>query len=106
MNVDHLLKQSCTLAAPEAADRTGKSAYPAGTATKCRFQKTSRIIQVNNTEKAPIDGVVWVSRNTAVDTSYKLTFAGIDYRVMMVSPMVDGKGATRHLEVLVQRWSL
>lgn len=105
MNVDHLLKQTCTVYTAGAQDRFGKNAHGAGVDYACRFQQTSRIIQKPNGEKAPIDGIVWLSASAQVVRNDKMTFAGQDYRIMKVSPMVDGAGVTRHYELMVQDWS-
>jgi hypothetical protein len=105
MNVDHLLRQTCTIYTAGAQDRFGKNTHAAGADFACRFQQTNRIIQKPNGEKAPIDGIVWLVASAAAAINDKLTFAGQDYRIMKISPMVDGSGTTRHLELMVQDWS-
>lgn len=105
MNVDHLLRQTCTIYAAGAQDRYGKNEHAAGVDYACRFQQTSRIIQRAKGEKAPIDGIVWLSATALASINDKLTFGSQDYRIMKISPQVDGMGTTRHLELLVQDWS-
>lgn len=105
MNVDHLLRQSCDIYTAGAQDRFGKNAYGSAITYPCRFQSTSRIIQLPNGEKTPIDGVVWLSSIDSVAINDKMVFAGSDFRIMMISPMIDGMGVTRHYELLVQKWS-
>lgn len=106
MNVDHLLKQSCTVSTAGAQDKFGKVAEGAATTYPCRFQKTTRVIATPEREKTPIDGVVWLSASAVVGVGDKLIFGSQSYRVMLVQPMIDGKGATRHNEVMVQDWIL
>lgn len=105
MNVDHLLKQSCTVSTLGAQDKFVKTAYGSAMTYACRFQSTSRTIVTAVSEKTPIDGVVWLSATAVAGLNDKLTFAGNDYRIMMISPIVDGAGATRHLELMVQKWN-
>lgn len=105
MNVDHLLRQTCTIFVAGAQNRFGKNEYDTGTDYACRFQKTNRIIQKPNGEKGPVDGVVWLAAADGVHINDKLTFGGQDYRVLMISPMVDGMGTTRHYELMVSDWS-
>lgn len=105
MNVDHLLKQTCTIYTAGAQDRFGKNAHGSGVAAGCRFQKTSRIIQKPNGEKAPIDGIIWLARTTIIAINDKITFGSQDYRVMTISPIVDGRGVTRHFELMLSNWS-
>lgn len=105
MNVDHLLKQSCTIATAGAQDRFGKNAHDAAVTYACRFQKTNRIMQMPNGEKAPIDGMVWLASADNVAINDKLTFGTDTYRIMMISPIVDGAGVTRHYELACSDWS-
>jgi hypothetical protein len=105
MNVDHLLKQTCTISTAGAQDRFGKNAHSAPVTYACRFQKTNRIMQLPNGEQAPVDGLVWLAKADTVVIDDKLTFGGIDYRVMEISPMIDRTGATRHFELMVRKWS-
>lgn len=105
MNVDHLLKQVCTIYTAGAQDRFGKNAHSDGVDYACRFQQTSRIIRKPNGEKAPIDGIVWLVADAIAAINDKMNFAGEDYRIMMISPIVDGNGTTRHLELMVAKWS-
>lgn len=105
MNVNHLLKQTCTVSTAGAQDRFGKSTYGSPTTYACRFQKTKRTITTPQQEREPIDGLVWLKADATAAVHDKLIFGGADFRIMRVEPMVDGKGITRHLELLVQDWS-
>lgn len=105
MNVDHLLKQTCTIATAGEQDRFGKNAHGTGTDYACRFQSTSRIMQQPNGEKTPIVGIVWLAAADGVSINDKLTFGSQDFRIMMISPIVDGSGTTRHFELSVTKWS-
>lgn len=106
MNVDHLLQQTCTISVAGAQDRFGKKGFSDGVDYACRFQQTSRIMRKPNGEKAPIVGIIWLASTALVNIDDKLEFLGDPYRVMMISPMIDGTGATRHLELMVSNWSL
>lgn len=105
MNVDHLLKQTCTISTAGAQDRFGKNAHSAPVSYACRFQKTNRIMQMPNGEKTPVDGIVWLASADAVLINDKLTFGTESFRIMMISPIVDGVGVTRHYELAVTKWS-
>ncbi len=106
MNLDHLLKQTCTISAQGAQDGHGKRSYGTGVEVACRFQKTSTTLTTSTDDRTPIDGLVWVAAGTTVNRDDKLVFAGDTYRVMRAEPMVDGAGVTRHTEIMVQEWSL
>lgn len=106
MNVDHLLKQSCSIATAGAQDKFGKKTMGAATTYACRFQKTTRVIAGVQREKEPIDGIVWLAKTAVVAIGDKLTFGTDTYRVMRIEPMIDRIGATRHLEVMVQDWNV
>lgn len=105
MNVDHLLRQTCTIFVAGDQNRFGKNAYDGGTDFACRFQQTNRIIQKANGEKAPVDGVVWMASADNVHINDKLVFSDAVYRVLKISPIVDGRGITRHYELMVNDWS-
>lgn len=105
MNVDHLLKQSCTVSTAGVVDKFNKLTYAAPTTYKCRFQKTTRVIATPQNEKTPIDGLVWLVRSAVVAINDKLIFGGVNYKVMRIEPIVDRNGTTRHLELMVQIWN-
>jgi len=106
MNLDHLLKQLCTISTAGAQDKFGKKTQGTAVEYDCRFQKTSRVIATTQREREPINGVVWLSATAVVARDDKLTFDSVDYRVMTIEPMIDRNGATRHIELMVQEWNL
>lgn len=105
MNVDHLLQQTCTIYTAGSQDRFGKNSYGTGADVACRFQSTNRIMQMPNGEKAPVDGLLWLSAADGIVIGDKIDFNNTSYRVMMISPIVDGSGATRHYELSMSKWS-
>lgn len=105
MNVDHLLKQNCTISVAGRLNKFGKVAEGTGVATKCRFQKSHLVVASVQKEKNSIDGIVWVTKDTVIDVDDKIVFEGANYRVFKVEPIVDRNGTTRHLEVMVQNWN-
>ncbi len=106
MNVDHLLKQTCTLSTAGVQDKFGKKSEGAGVAVACRFQKTSRVISTVQKDLEAIDGLIWLSAGTSVSNGDKIVFETKSYKVMKVEPIVDRNGTTRHLEVMVQEWNV
>lgn len=106
MSIDHLLKQSCTISAKGGQNKVGQTSFGAAVTYSCRFQKTNRTIVTSQSEKEPIDGIVFLPSSASFNLEDKLVFAGTSYRVMRIEPMVDGAGATRHFEAMVQRWNV
>lgn len=106
MNLDHLLKQECTISTAGAQDKFGKKTQGEGVSYACRFQKVNKVIATVQREKEPINGLVWLTSTAVVSVGDKLIFGEQDYRVMTVEPMIDGAGATRHIEVMVQEWNV
>lgn len=104
MAIGALLNQTCTIAVRSHADRHTKSVVGAGTSVRCRFQQTQKTMVNAQKETEPIDGMVFVPSTTTVEIGDKLTFGSKDYRIMTCEPMVDGLGATRHIELKVQLW--
>ena len=43
--------------------------------------------------------------DTSVEAEDKVTFNGVDYRVISKNVVVDGSGATRHLELQLGEWT-
>lgn len=105
MNVDHLLGQTCTVFPDGIQDRFAKPIYSTGVDYACRFQSTSRIIQLPNGEKTPIDGILTLAASAIVSINNKITFNGINYRVMAISPAIDGSGVTRHFRLMISKWN-
>lgn len=101
-----LLNQNCTISAKGVIDTFGKFTFGTPVAVSCRFQSTTRTIASQQNEIEPIDGIVFVGPSTVVGSGDKLTFNGVDYRVMKLQPMIDGRGNTRHYELLVQEWNV
>lgn len=100
-----LLNQSCSVSTVGAVDKFGKHTYAAAATYACRFQRTTRVIATKQNEVEPIDGIVFLDSDAVVAIDDKLTFNSIDYRVMRIEPMIDGRGNTRHYELLVQKWN-
>lgn len=105
MNVDHLLKQSCSINNIAYKDKFGGTSLQGAVDTLCRFQQTTKVISTPQRERDPIDGLVWLPAGTVVGIGDKLTFDSKGYRVMRIEPIVDGRGVTRHLELMVQNWN-
>lgn len=102
MSFNSLLNQTGTIANKGAIDRHGKLAYGTATSVRMRFEKIKKFITTATKDDEPIDGKVFVGPAVSVDTGDKLVFDGIDYKVMLVSPIILGNGQTHHKELLVQ----
>ena len=101
-----LLNQSATISTKGNPDRYGKNAFGSATAVSVRFEKKkSSIVKADKTVE-PIDGVVFVGPSVVVGTGDKLTYGGIDYRVMDVADIVLGNGQVHHKELKVQEFNL
>lgn len=104
MGINALLNQTITIAAHSTRDYQGKSSFSAPVTARCRFEQVKKTIVNAQKETEPIDGIVFVPGDTSVSTGDKVTFNAQTYRVMVCSPIVDGRGTTRHIELKVQLW--
>lgn len=105
MALSSLLNQTVTIYLAGNRDKQGRPAYSAGTSARARFERRKTTISTPENEKEPIDGVVFLAPGTTVAVGSKLVYDGANYRVITKSDEVDGRGVTRHLELMVQEWN-
>lgn len=85
--------------------RQGKPGFSDAVSTKARFERTNKTIVTAERDREPIHGDVFVAAEESVLIGARITYEGVQYRVMGIEDVVDMRGRRNHLELLVQLWS-
>lgn len=104
MSFNALINQDAQLSAASGRDRYGKASQGSPVNIKCRFEQVNKTILNPQGETEPIDGIVFVLPTVTVSVGDKFTYQSLNYRVLVVAPIILGKGAVHHKELKVQRW--
>ena len=106
MSYGSLLQQSITYQNPGSTrDKQGRVSLGSSSSTKVRFQRTHKVIKSENRDREPIHAVVFAPADEVIQLGAKITYDSTDYRVMTRDDIVDGTGAVRHREYMLQEWS-
>lgn len=105
MSLASLLNQTVIISQGGGPNKYGKHTFAAGVSYAARFERTTKVIRSAQKEDEPIDGIVFIGPSATFDIGDKLVFDSVDYRIMTKSEIVDGAGAIRHRELMVQRWN-
>ena len=103
MSYTGLLAQTVTIKGRSGHDSYGRENVGAGVNYSARFQQVSKDILLPNGEMLHIDGIVFLISTATVSTDDRLTFGGIDYKVVS-KEIVIGQSSTHHIELKVQKW--
>lgn len=106
MAINHLLKQTVIVSNPTGPDVHNKQGLGTPVTYNARFEQTYKILAAATLEQIPINGIVFLAADAVIQLGAKVTYAGVDYRAMVVSPIVNGRGKVQHIEVMVQNWSM
>lgn len=106
MSLRSLLRQTVAIANPSGATgQHGDRAFSAPVSYPARFQQTTKTMINLKGEREPIDGIVFVGPDAAVQIGAKLTYSSAVYRVMKREVVIGRRGETHHYELQVQTWS-
>lgn len=100
------LNQTITIYPSGVQDKFGKVTYGTGVDYACRFQKVTKNIVTAQNELTPVTGMVFLSADATVAIGSKATFGDVDYKILSVEPLIDGRGRTRHYEAYLTDWNL
>lgn len=106
MSLASLLNQTITISTAGGRDKFGNTVNGSAVSYSARFEKKTKTIVTEQSDRTPIHGSVFVGPGTVVAKGDKVNFESQDYKVMEIAPMVDGRGNVRHTELLVQRWTM
>lgn len=105
MSLASMLNQSIVIKASTGApDAFGRPGFGAGVTTNCRFEKMNKIKLLPNGNSITIDARIFVPAGASVAVDDHVEFGTDIYKVITVSVLVDGRGATRHKELELQSW--
>lgn len=105
MSFASLLNQDITVYSKTARDRYGKETFGSGTSVKARFQhvRKSKVLATN--EVLTIDAIVFLEGDVSIEMNDKISYGGINYKVVGRNSSVDGQGNVHHYELELQKWS-
>jgi len=104
MSVQRFLNQTGTLKTRTGYDQYGKEAQTAGTSVICRFQNTAKTRILPDGSVEPIDAYAFLDPSISVNPGDHFIFASVDYRILTVNQVVDGRGIAHHSEINLSKW--
>lgn len=104
MAIQNFLNQSGSLKNRTGYDQYGKEIQSAGASVACRFQETNKTIVKQDGSVEPIDAYAFVDSSVSINSGDHFVFNSIDYRILTVNQVVDGKGLAHHSEVNLVKW--
>lgn len=104
MSIQRLFNQTGTLKTRSGYDQYGKEVQNAGTTVNCRFQEVVKTRIHPDGSVEDIDAKAFVPPATNVNAGDHFIFNSIDYRVLYVNSVVDGRGTLHHYELRLTKW--
>lgn len=104
MAITSLLNQTITIYPKTGVNKYGRETNDAGTTKRARVQFTSKAKLMPNGETQLIDAIVYIDGSVSVSVDDKVTFSGVNYRVVGRRAAVLGSGATHHYKLELQKW--
>lgn len=109
MSLTGLLNQTITIYPITGYSDDGRESVSAGVSAKARFQATSK----RNLQPKFIDGkstvvevnaIAYVPADTVVEEDYKVSYSGVDYKVVTKYAVPGANGVTDHIKLELQKW--
>lgn len=104
MAINNLLNQTVTIYNQTGLDKFGKASVGSGATHQSRMQVGRKTRLLPNQEVMIIDAICFLKPNVTVSRDDKISFEGVDYKVMAIKKSIGGNGATHHLELELQKW--
>lgn len=99
-----LLNQTSTVYNKTGHGGDGRETVGSGTVVACRAEEKTKMRMTPSGEPVRIDITFFYPSDTAINVDDRISYSSVDYKVITRSVLVDGRGATRHLEIEAQRW--
>jgi len=99
------LNQTITITPLTSYNEYGDSTYGVPVTVKARFEDEREIVEMDNGEQVGSSGRFWVLPTVAVAKDHKVSYNGVDYRVIKVYHGYRRTGDW-HKKVYVQKWKL
>jgi hypothetical protein len=106
MSLQGLLNQDITLYLKSSYDAYGRETLGSGTDYRCRFQAVKKNKLLPNGEVATIDAIVYMAGTVDVDVNDKVTYSGVNYKVLGKNTQIDGQGNTNHLKLELVKFQI
>jgi hypothetical protein len=104
MAIQEFFNDTGTLKGRTGYDQYGKEVQSAGAVVSCRFQETTKTRINPDGSVEPIDAYAFFDPSISINAGDHFVVTGVDYRVLNVNQVVDGRGLLHHLEVNLQKW--
>lgn len=104
MAYNGLLNQTITLSSHTSYDEYGSTQFGTAVSYNARVQLKREEIKLENDQVVELLGRVFLPATATIAINDKLSFNGIDYKVVNIEPKIVGNGSTHHLEVDITKW--
>lgn len=104
MGITSLFNQTISLYNKSSYDDEGREVVGSATSVRCRFQRTSKRRLLPNGTLLTIDAIVYIPGTTSINTDDKVTFAGVNYKVIGRYDAIGANGVANHIKLEVVKW--
>lgn len=104
MAIQDFFNQIGSLKGRTGYDQYGKETQGVASSVACRFQNTTKTRLLANGSVEPIDAYAFFDPSISINPGDHFVFNSVDYRVLDIRQIVDGRGLAHHSEVSLSKW--
>lgn len=104
MSFSSLLNQTISIYNKTGLDVTGREVTSAATSVKANFQRSNKNIMLPNGTVVQIEALIFVKPSVTVNNGDRVSYSGVDYKVVGKHHRIGRTGAVHHLELDVIKW--
>jgi hypothetical protein len=104
MSLTSLFNQDITVYTKSGYDSEGRETLSSSTTYKARVQESNEREVLPDGSVITIALVVYTFSTVTIDTDYKVTYNGVDYKVYSKYSAVDGVGNVNHIKLKLIKW--
>ena len=104
MSFQSLLNQSITISNKSGYDRYGKETTTGNTVVSARVEVKNQVKLLGNGETYVVNAIAFLPSTTTVNIDDKISYNGVDYKVLNKELVKQANGTTHHLELELRLW--
>lgn len=104
MSLSSLQNQTVTHYSKGSYNIDGRAVVGAGTSIRARVEVKTRHLPLPNGQVKIVDALAFYPSTATVVMNDRVDYNGVKYKVVGISPAIDGDGNTHHIEVELTRY--
>lgn len=105
--MEHLFRHYITVYPTVTYNDANEEIFSGGADWRGRFQIKNELVHNSRGEEVLADALIYMEKETqGLQVGTKVTFEGVDYRIIAFKESLDYQSQTHHFEVWVKKWQI